>query len=108
MVAPRTVIIAIARAVERQHGDVDDLRNLVECWEDKHGDQSRANDARGPAREAEPIVQGRSPSGRRDGRSKQRAKASHAGTPWGDADPQIRASRGTLRRRACVRERGER
>lgn len=36
MSAPRPVLIAIARAVEAVGGDLDDARDLTDCWERIH------------------------------------------------------------------------
>jgi hypothetical protein len=41
MSLPRSVLIAIASAVEAQGGDIDDVDDLIACWErlcaDQHG-----------------------------------------------------------------------
>jgi hypothetical protein len=41
MALPRSIIVAVARAVEGQNGDLDDVRDLLETWErlaaDPHG-----------------------------------------------------------------------
>jgi hypothetical protein len=34
--APREIVYALARAVEAQGGDADDLRDLLAVWEAKH------------------------------------------------------------------------
>lgn len=39
MSLPRSVLIAIASAVERQGGDMDDVDDLIACWERLCGDQ---------------------------------------------------------------------
>lgn len=33
MALPRSIIIAVANAVEAQHGDLDDVRDLLQTWE---------------------------------------------------------------------------
>lgn len=110
--APRNVVIEVANAVERQHGgrqpgDLDDVLDLLALWVHIHGNPSPAS-VRTPAREAEPSVQRRSPCERANRRAKQRPKADHIGTPKGTPTLQSRAACATLRRRACVREGGER
>jgi hypothetical protein len=41
MTLPRSLVAAVARAVERQGGDLEDVRDLLEVWErlaaDPHG-----------------------------------------------------------------------
>jgi len=41
MALPRSLIVAVAQAVEKQGGDLDDVRDLLDVWErlaeDKHG-----------------------------------------------------------------------
>jgi len=37
--APRSIVIAIANAVERRGGDMEDVRDLVTLWLQMHGDR---------------------------------------------------------------------
>jgi hypothetical protein len=45
MTPPRSILIAIAEAVEQQGGDIEDVHDLVAAWErlraDKHGHAAR-------------------------------------------------------------------
>lgn len=52
MTLPRSLIVAVARAVGREGGDLDDVEDLLQTWErlaaDKHGrlDRLRAENER--------------------------------------------------------------
>lgn len=61
MTLPSSLIIAVARAVEREGGDLEDVRDLLEVWErlaaDPHGRQDRLH-AENRKRQDEALAEG--------------------------------------------------